>query len=182
MAGIDADEVLVSGATSRLYLAPVGSTAPTNHSSAPDAAFIDIGYVKDPPKIRRDRTTVDIEAWNEDDPIRTVLDKEKNDFTVKLMQVTNEALKLYYRGGTTATAGTGKKFTPAGTDQERAMVLDVIDGSNVFRLYVARLQVVSVGELSFPKANTADMEITFRRLAPSSGDAELVFTNLPGVT
>lgn len=178
----DAASTVVSDVNSKLWLAPVGTVMPADHATALNAAFIDMGYLKEPPSVEPGRSTKSLDAWNSGGrPIRNVLETDAVIIKAMLLQTTTETLKLAFRGGTAVVAGTGIKFTPGTTDQERAMVLEITDGTKVYRELYRRVAVDTIGARSWPDDEMQVWEMSFEVLEPSSGAAFEILTNIAGV-
>jgi hypothetical protein len=170
------DNVLVPQTGSAVYVAPVGTAAPTTEAVALNAAFIDLGHIADDaPSISPSSETNEITDW------LGVLVRATTTTTwsvsVPLLETTAEALKLAFGGGTLTTTASGMKFVPTELTQERAMVIHMVDGDFTYRFYFARVIVTEVGEVSPSSTDGTVWEITFTVAAPSSGDKIALFTD-----
>ena len=162
----DATQVAV-GQDVRAYVAATGSTAPTNATTAPDAAFKDLGWINEDGLTEgADLQKSDIKGVN-GSTVRSVITSQSKTFKVTFLESKNLTVQqLYYGSSSTYTGATG----PVGTltvkskaRDLRAFVFDVIDGSDITRLYVPTAEVSSVGDVVYNAQGQAvgyEVEIT----------------------
>lgn len=177
------DNVLVPGTGSAIYLAPVGTTAPTSVSSALDAAFVDAGYISDDiPELGNDRESSEIRDWL-GRLVRTVASSITRSVTLPLLETTPEALRLAFDGGTfTGVAGGSVKFVPGSSTQERAIVIHMVDGDSIFRIYIRRAIVSAVESVSPSAENGTVWNITLTVGDPGGGLEPIeIFTNIAAI-
>lgn len=161
----DATAVLSVDAECEFYFAPTGTTMPATAEAALNAAFESAGYLEDPPDFTLDKPTSDITAWNADDPIRTLIERENLEVTIKLQQTTALAVELYWGlGDWVSDGGTGAIWTPRSGAVEKAGVLHLTDGENVFRFAAGRFSVSKVGKMNLTRAQAVSYEVTLKRL------------------
>lgn len=93
-------------ATGGVFIAPAGSTLPTDATTALDAAFASLGYVSDEGLVNSVETdTEDVNEWGGS----TVLTEQtsfKEMFTVNLLETSQEALETYYGEDNVTVSGT----------------------------------------------------------------------------
>lgn len=145
---LTADAVRVAG-TGEVYYAPTGTTAPSDATTALPNTWKGLGYTStDGVEFTFGRDTTDIDAW-QGSKLRVVTNSEPATLGFTLMETKTDVLLLAFGGGTVATAGGGSVYTPpaAGTNTERAMVVDFTDGAKKYRYYFPKVQVE--GDLSF---------------------------------
>lgn len=185
MAWNDPSEVPV-GSSGQVYVATVGSTAPTAFDSALSAAtWTGLGYLTtDGFTKATELETGEIEAWQSMEPIRREVTKRGNQYAFALMQWNENTLPIAFGGGTIAAAGTGYKYTPPEQDDaliERALVIDANDGTDVYRFYAPRVTITEGVETTFKRGESAILPITFKALTPANGgDAYAIFSNAAG--
>lgn len=167
---------------SGVFLGPVGTTAPTTSATALNASFVDVGYVSDDiPSFGISTDSSEIRDWL-GDLVKTLETSRTETISLPLLETTPEALKLAFQGGTITGVGPGEaKFVPGTSTQERAMVIDMVEGTKRFRLHIPRASVSEVGETSFSPEDGTIWQITFTVLTPDSGDRFEIFTNLPSI-
>jgi hypothetical protein len=146
---LDATAVRVAG-TGEAYFAPEGTTAPTDATTALNAAFLGLGYTDpDGCQFTFSRNTTDIDAW-QGSKLRVVSNSEPVSVTLKLMETKTNTLLFAFGGGTVGA----NTFTPPveGVNAVRAFVVDVTDVSLKYRYYFPRAQIA--GDVSFQLART----------------------------
>ena len=168
---VDADETFI-GATGRIYVGAVGSTPPTNATSSPDAAFFDLGYVsEDGPALTPAKTSEALMGWQSFFQLRRFVTGIDFSVTFALLQHNQETIKLAMGGGTwTGTT----QFTPAdpSTLDERALILDVQDGSRTHRWYFPKGIITDTGEIRYNRAGGAMFTLTY---APELSEGDNLF-------
>ncbi len=153
-------------ANCEFYFAPVATPLPTAATEVLNAGFSSAGYLEDPPDFSLTKPTSDIKAWNADDPIRTLIESENLEVTIKLQQTTAAAIELYWGLGDWASDGVaGAVWTPASGEVIKAGVLHLTDGTDTFRFVASRFSVSKVGKLNLARAQAVSYEVTLKRLA-----------------
>lgn len=152
--------VAVSGEVS------VGATtaaAPTGTSGAL-TGFSGLGYVsEDGVTETRDRSTDDIKAWQNADTVRTVVTDAGLSYQFTLIETNKDTVELFY--GATATAGASDGnviVVPANTGGRKSFVIDVIDGSELRRIYVPQGEVTEVGDVTYASGEPIGYDVTIK--------------------
>lgn len=167
---LDADQILVPG-SGRVMVAPVGTTAPTDVSTAWAAGWKDLGYTTDDGVVLRPNLAVtDINAWQSFEPVRRVVTSRGLTVAFTLLQMTREALQIAFNGGT-FTGTDPITYTPgeAGNIFERALGVEATDGTKTVRLVVPRVDISDVGDIPFTKTGAANIPLTLAMLGTSGG-------------
>ncbi|MGW8702833.1 phage tail tube protein [Streptomyces eurythermus] len=190
----NADNVKI-GVKGRAYVAPVGTTFPTDPFTTWGTGWVDLGYIHPDgleEALGEDRT--EIPAWGEEAPVKTRVKSRDGSFKLTFLETTAELLQLYYAvkadDMTSVPATTGAEAHPQylsfGTGQaspglERALGLDVIEGDEIERIMIARVDVSDRGNRKRSADDASSFELTFKPLAaPSGGQAVQRFiTNIP---
>lgn len=165
---LDADEVFIGGA-GHVYVAPVGSTEPTDTTTAWDAAWVELGYTTDEGvTITPGKTITDIPAWQSRYPVRRLVTAETFETNFSLLQWNEDTLSLAFGGGT----WTGDVFTPpaAGSVDERALGIEATDGDKTTRIIIPRGIVSTVGGIQVVKTAANPIPITFGALGTAGQD------------
>lgn len=171
--------VLIPG-TGRVYLAASGAAAPTNPRDPADPWSI-IGHTSrdDGLTITRDKGDSEVKGTWENPALRERRDPSTWAVTMKLHQVDNNTLELFFGPGDMDTPGV---FGVQGnaTPVERALFVRMIDGASEAGLYVPRVSIAANDDievdvenfLAFPVRATV-LQITSSNLmewyAPSLG-------------
>lgn len=151
------------GITGEMYVAPVGTAAPTTSVSALNASFIGLGYVsEDGVTESYDDTIEDLVAWQNATVVRSVTTESKATLQLTLIETKGEVLELYHKGSAVAvvSAGQWKIDVEAGQADPRAFVIDVLDGTKHIRIYVANGEVTERGEIVYANGEAIGYDIT----------------------
>lgn len=184
MAGKDTDEIVVAG-NGKILIAPVGTTAPTDIATAWAAGWIDLGYAsEDGVTINKTRDIEELMVWQSLYPARRIVTAE--DFTVSfnLAQWNEDSVKLAFGGGAvTTTAGPPAHYlyTPpaAGVLDERALGVEWVDGSKIYRLIVARCMISDNVETQLTKSGMSELPLTLGVIGDEGVSPFLIRTNDP---
>lgn len=173
MAWNDATEITV-GNSGQVYVAPVGSTLPTDPTAAPDAAFFGLGYIsEDGVTFSTTPDITDFRAWQSRQAVRRELNQQDLQAGFALTQWNEESVVLAFGGGEITSPSTGiyrYDFPdPGDALDERAMVVDVQDGDRNMRIVIPRGNITDATETQFRRSEMALLPITFRALQPTDG-------------
>ena len=156
----EAVRVAVSGA---VYVAPIATAAPTDSSTALDAAFLDLGYVSaDGISESIERDTTQIRGWQNGALLREVTSSGSYSISLTFLETNLNVLELYY--GSTITAG-ALNGDPASTGGKKSFVIDVIDGSDIERIYIHLGEIVSIGERVLASGEAVGYNVTITAYA-----------------
>jgi hypothetical protein len=167
------EEIVVAG-TGRVFVAPVGTAFPA-FGAEPAAPWLELGYVRpDGFSIELSRTTVKIMAMQSRTPVRTVITEEPISVAFGLQQTGPEQVALGLGGGTWAETATDVyTYTPAtvGTVDERAALVEITDGDDVYRFGFPR--TLNEEGVTFTLKNDEEVfyPITLSILDPGEGVA-----------
>lgn len=146
-------------------IGPTTATAPTDAETPLDADFLKYGYIDEAgPGFTPGLTTFNIPAWQGIFPVVIGVSERSEEINFTLLQMTEEALSLAHGGGTWSGASGSRSYS-APTDlvlDPRSMVLDATDGTDSIRFYWPRVQITSVGRISFTKTGAATLPLTFQ--------------------
>ncbi|MBZ3908787.1 phage tail protein [Streptomyces brasiliscabiei] len=171
MAGSNANEIRVAG-TGRILVAPVGTTAPTDVTSAWGSGWKDLGYTsQDGIKLAKKDKLDPVETWQSVSPARFIY--SDRDLTVKfqLLQLNEDTLPFFMGGDAVAETTTGSgvyKYELAADPKfnEKAMGIEFSDGTDItYRFVVSRGQVTETEELSLTRTASIKLGVTFTALA-----------------
>lgn len=173
---LTAGNVRVAG-TGHIYKAPTGTTLPTDHTTALNAAFKELGYyTEDGFKLGKSKSSTDIKGHN-GDVIRTVVTESKTtmDFTLKEWNL--EAAKaMFGSANVTVATGTTIKVNSAAGDR-CCWVLEAVDGATVTRTVLPDAQVVTDSqELAFSNSQSADFPVSLVCYPDGTGNSGYIYT------
>ena len=180
VANVSAGKPAVAGALSR---APLGSTVPTDASTALDAAFAALGYVSEDGVINNNSPeSEDIKAWGGDTVLNVITSKEDT-FKFTLIEVLNVAvLKLVYGDdNVTGTLATGITIKANAKDLDyQILVIDMIlKGGILKRIVIPNCKVSEVGEITYKDDEAIGYETTVSCLPDSAGNTHYEYIVKP---
>jgi hypothetical protein len=173
------------GANGTVYVAPVGTTAPTDIASAWSGTWVDLGYTsEDGVTFRDSRTTERINVWQMFNAGRYIITEAETSASFVLRQWSKDTVKLAFGGGTiTPTAGPPAHYlyTPPvpGVVDERAIGIEWIDGTKTYRLILPRVMVTEGVETNLTKASASDLPITVMAMGTDGAASWSLRTNDP---
>lgn len=159
---LDAAETFIAG-TGHVYLGAVGSTAPTNATGTPNAAFSDFGYTTEDGVTFAIATTLDgLSAWQSFYKLRRWVTEVEFTVNLTFLQHNYETLKLWLLGGTATGASPSYKVVPGSPDTilERAAIIDTVDGSKIERWYIPRAVISPNGDVAYNRTGAAAFGFT----------------------
>jgi hypothetical protein len=166
---LDAGDVRVAG-NAHIYLAPLLTVFPT-FATEPDADdWTELGYVTpDGITLSFTREINEIFAMQSTEPVRVVSTRLPKTVGFTMMQGGQDQLLLALGGGTFTTAGSVYKYEPPDPSvvDERAMVVEMIDGTNKYRWYYKRVQNREGVEHKYLREEAATFPVTMQILAPT---------------
>lgn len=172
------------GVTGAVYVAPTGTAAPTNEGSSLNAAFADLGYVgEDGVTESRDRTVDTIKAWQNGDTVRQVVTEATYQLSFTMIETREATVELYY--GNAPVSGS-VVVVPTKTGGRKSFVVDVIDGDEAKRIYIAEGEVTETGEIVYANGEAIGYPVTIVGYSTSAiqdadgdnGAAEIWFSSL----
>lgn len=169
---IDAVRVGLTGAISRGTL---GSTAPTDATTAIDAAYVDSGAISEDgititPEDGADKTVVHM--WQGGAQVRTLrtLSDDVPQVSFTMLETNKTSVETYFNTSVTQTADHGTFDYTVRLPDPFAYVLDVIDGANIHRYHMPRVVRASVGELVYKNDEPVGYQVTLDlELDPTAG-------------
>lgn len=169
-------------ATGGVLVADVGSTAPTDATTALDAAFKAAGYVgEDGLTETIDRSTDKIKAWG-GDTVKIV----QTDFAVTYQFTFLETLNvdvlktIYGAANVTTTAATSTKGTLHAVKlnsadlPSKAFVFEMKDGVARIRIHVPEGKITELGEVTYADGEVIGYQVTVEALPNSALAANAV--------
>jgi len=174
---IDATQVRVAS-DGRIRIAPVGTAAPADATTAPAVAWTDLGYATDDGvTITPGMATDDIAAWQSSVPVRRIVTGSSLEIGFTLIQSNAETLSIYFN----ATADGDVLTIPTSpVPYETALLVDWLDAGVAHRLYVARAQLSDRGDLTLSRGSAVGLDMTFSAL-PNGSSPDLATVILPPV-
>ena len=171
---LTASQVRVPG-TGELFVAAVGSPAPTDVSTALGAPFAGLGYTQeDGATISRSLDREPIPAWQSIQPLGYIYNGGELTVAAAMLQSNSEVAALWFGGGDFAetSAGSGQyrsdmPVVPEGV--ERAVLLEWTDDDKTNRLYIPRAELSETGDVQVTRTAPQAFQMTWSALAPNAG-------------
>jgi hypothetical protein len=166
-----------------VYVAPHGTTLPTNATDALDAAFEGLGYVSEDGLVNSISTdTEEIAAWG-GDVVLVGQTKFSETFTVNLIETNAEALKVFY--GEDNVSVSGDEITVTQNSQQLPMVSVVFElvltGGRIKRIVIANAQIADrSGDITYTDGDAIAYPAMFQALPDDDGNTHVEYIALAG--
>jgi hypothetical protein len=167
MAGQNPQDVIVAG-TGAVYVAPDGTSLPTDLVSPPVDPWEDVGYIsEDGVQFTFSRDQEEVNAWQVSTPVRVLVTNEPIQIQFELEQFDRLTVELAFRGGDFSGTSAPYTYTPpdAGASDVRALLIDAVDGAYHLRYVFPRVQLTDDVEFSFVRSDAIRLPLTFAVLA-----------------
>ena len=147
-----------------VYVGPVGSTAPSDATSALDAAFKSLGYCSEDGLTNSNSIEVtDVKAWG-GDIVNSLLSQKTDTFQFKLIENLNaDVLKTVYGSKNVIVGSSGEiEIVSKAEDTERfAWVFEIVlNKDTVKRIYVPEAKITEIGDIVYKDDEPIGYEIT----------------------
>lgn len=163
-------EAIVIGANGSVSVAPLGTPLPETIDDTLNAAFLDTGYLSEDGVKQTDGRTVEgIKVWQSLYEVRRFVTAKEFMIAFVMREWNRVTLPLAYGGGTITESPADSgffRYDPPPPEQidERAMVIDWVDGERRSRVVIARGNVSENVESTIARSGPADLPITFNAL------------------
>lgn len=157
-----------------IYSAPLGTTLPTDATTALNVAFKNLGYVsEDGVKNSDERSTDDIKAWG-GDTVNTVQTEKKDTFTYTLIEALNvDVLKeVYGESNVSGELATGITIKSNSTQLlPHCIVIETVLTDNALkRIVLPNAKVTEVGEITYGDSDNVGYETTVTCYPDTAGN------------
>jgi hypothetical protein len=160
--------------TGAIWVAPKGSTLPTDTATTLDAAFKCLGYCSDDGLTNStDLESETIKAWG-GDTVLTIQTSKEDRFGFTLIEILNEDVLKFVYGSTnvSGTLSTGLTVTANNADvEEFAIVIDMIMRDNTAkRIVIPDCKISEFGDVVYSDSEAVGYETTVTCMPDSSGN------------
>lgn len=158
-----------------IYRAPVGTTLPTDATTALDNAFIDMGYASEDglTNANSPESTV-IKAWG-GTPVLTIQESKEDTFQLVFISAENVEVQKMVYGNTNVTGtsfSTGVSVTANAKElEEAAYVIETIARGNIaHRIVIPRAKPTEIGEIVYSDTDALGYDVTLGCTADAAGN------------
>jgi len=158
-----------------IYRAPVGTTLPTDATTALDNAFIDMGYASEDglTNANSPESTV-IKAWG-GAPVLTIQESKEDTFQLVFISAENVEVQKMVYGNTNVTGtsfSTGVSVTANAKElEEAAYVIETIARGNIaHRIVIPRAKPTEIGEIVYSDTDALGYDVTLGCTADEAGN------------
>lgn len=172
MANVSVGKPKIGGA---IFVAPAGSTLPTDTTTALDAAFKGLGYVSEDGIVNGNETdSADIKAWG-GDIVLSVMASKKDTFQLTLIESLNlDVIKTIYGASnvTGSALSTGVSVAVNATaPKEMAWVVEVIMSNGAAkRIVIPNGTISEMGDITYKDDEAVGYEITITAAPDATGN------------
>ena len=157
-----------------IYVAPKGSTLPTDATTALDGAFECLGYASDSGLTNStDLETTDIKAWG-GDTVLNIQTSKSDSFKFTLIEVLNETVLKFVYGSDNVSGSldTGLTVTMNNADvEEVAIVINMILRDNTSkRIVIPDCKISELGDIAYTDSEAVGYDTTVKCMPDENGN------------
>ena len=142
-----------------VYVAPTGSTGPTDASTALDAAFLELGFLDETGvTVAHDDEVTEIKAWQRATVVRKTTTSSDTTVAFAMAETNKAALEFFYKK--TMETGDDALNESGAPAKKVSLVIDVIDGTFIHRMYLASCEVTERGEITMTSEDGVGYPVT----------------------
>lgn len=172
-------------ATALLWMAPTGSTAPTDTGTALAAAWKNMGGItEDGVTIKQNMSTKDIKIYGSVATQRKLITGRDYTIDVTFAEANARTQEVYFQQALNSISpgvGTGAFSLTVGSQgrQLYAAVIDMVDGDNHLRFYMPQVEVTDMKDLKIANSDQVSFGVTMTAYPNTSGVAIQIFEAIP---
>ncbi len=158
-----------------IFRAPIGTTLPTDATTALDNAFIDMGYASEDGMTNNNSPeSTTIKAWG-GTPVLVIQESKEDNFGLTFISAENlEVQKMVY-GATNVTGSsfsTGVSVTANAKElEEYSYVIEMIARGNIaHRVVLPKAKPTEIGEITYSDTEALGYEVTLGCAADAAGN------------
>ena len=174
MATMNAAQVTVgaAAATGAIFVAPKGTTLPTDATTALGSTFVLLGFTSDAGvQISEDSSTDAIHAWEGRTAVYNVRTEYTESISFTPIQCNADVAKLTW-GDDMVVSGTGGALTVkhhGGTLEPVVIAIETTPRENIVRRYVGTFQLTERGEVTLDGTQVDGRQLSFNAIADANG-------------
>ena len=176
---LQADDVLIGTANGPgIWMAPVGTTAPTDATTALGAEWSTLGYLsEDGVTLSQSTNSEDIYPWQGRSPVRTMITERNLSMEFSMFEFNEQNLQLYF-GMEQNAQGTADAWSLNVVSNAPAQIysfcIDVADLDVKVRYYIPRGSLSDAGDLEITDSGVMALPVTLKTL-DSAGELMEIF-------
>lgn len=166
-----------------VFIAPIGTTLPTNASTDLDEAFECLGYIsEDGVVVTEERDSETIPAWG-GDTVATVQTSYTETFAFTPIEVNPVVAKAQYGDDNVEVASGTMTVTHNSKElPEKVLVIETVPNSKtVDRFVVPRAKLTEKGDLTMTDSEPMGRESTFTALPDDAGNTAYEYMTITGL-
>lgn len=167
---LDSSQIRVAG-SGALWKAPLGTTLPTDSTTAWGAGFVNLGYEEDGFTLTQDYKTNEVTGWQSLEPLRLIATALTRKFAFGALQSNKDTVALAW-GGATITPATAGAYTMAIPDTQPLdfiLGIDWNDGATSQRIILQHAALATLPTIKFTKADAVKYPLEVQALKPADG-------------
>lgn len=163
--------------TGVVMVGPTTAAAPTLTTSV-TTGYGDLGYVgEDGVTESVSTTTKPIKAWQNAATVRRVVTDGEYTLKFVLIESSKAVIEAYYGATATSAATEGSiAVVPTSTGGNKSFIVDVVDGAEKKRIYVALGEITERGEIVYKNGEPIGYPITITGYPTETGESATVFS------
>lgn len=165
---LNSDNAIVGTANSvGIYMAPVGTAAPVDTTSAWGAGWETAGYIhEDGITLAIETESESLKAWQSKSPLRTVITGKELTVEFNMLEITPRTMGVFFDED--APTGSDDAFTMNVTSEGKAknyaIGIDTRDGDNVLRYIFPKASLSENGEVTIAAAEFQGFPVTLKAM------------------
>lgn len=174
-----------SKATGAVYVAPAGTTVPTDGTTALAAAFKNMGYIsEDGYTCSTETETSEIKDWNG----RVVLEGQsgyKETHTVNFIETNIDTLKVIYGTSNVTQSGNTITVNSNGAElEEHVVVIEIaLTGGRIRRIVIPKAKIADrSGEITYNATSAISYPAKFSASPDTNGNYHVSYTSTVAIT
>lgn len=166
------------GVTGAVYVAPEGTTLPTDATEALDGAFEELGFMDESGVVETQGTQVtNIKAWQNSAVVRKIQTEHDLTYAFTAMETNDVVLETYY-----GNFAAGVVEVKGDVAANLVWVIDVIDGDNETRIVVPEGQITSPGAVTYGAADAVKYPMTLSAFPDDDGVKAYIYFSTAGAS
>lgn len=179
----DVDSIVIA-ATGSVYVAPVGTSLPTDINATLNVAFADLGYITEDGATLADSKSKDpVGAWQSRRPLIHTVSETDTRLSLALRQWDRHTVPLAFGGGTITQTPNGWKYNPPAVEfiDERAVVLAWLSDDYKWMWVAPRMMLAEGIETQLVRTAPSDLPLVLSVLGVPGVQEWYMLTNHPGM-